>query len=198
MTATKTKKSKSFFQVAWDVLFTLFYPILIVFSLLFVGVVYLFSGISWLLSWLLPRRKETDADEVAAPQWEPWITTGEISIERIWAGEIMFGSAYYQLRTLPAYEAIAIPYFGDFHHPCFGGVLLQRWNTVVPRELPDFDLLFLNDKTGQLHYLDTIKAFTWKVEETTSGVCLKWQENEQQGEVNLTEEQVQHDAPLLG
>ncbi len=198
MTVTKTKKSKSFFQVAWDVLFTLFYPILIVFSLLFVGVVYLFSGISWLLSWLLPRRKETDSDEVAAPQWEPWITAGKTSIERIWAGEIMFGSAYYQLRTLPAYEAIAVPYFGDFYYACFGGVLLQRWNTVVPRELPDFDLLFFNNETGQLYYLDTIKAFGWQTEKTARGICLKWQENEQPGEMLLTEESLQHNGRLLG
>lgn len=197
MTATKTKKSKSFFQVAWDVLFTLFYPILIVFSLLFVGVVYLFSAISWLISWLLPRRKETATDGVISPRWEPWITTGKTSIERIVIDEIMFGPAYYQLRTLPAYEAIAIPYFGDFSYECFGGVLLQRWNTVVPRELPDFDLLFFNGETGQLHYLDTIKAFSWKVEETRSGICLKWQENEQQGELRLTENQVLHEAPLL-
>jgi hypothetical protein len=190
MTSTKTKKRKSFLQIAWDVLFTLFYPILIVFSLLFVGVVYLFSGISWLLSWLLPRREETEADRAVAPQWEPWITTGKIRIERIWAGEIMFGPAYYQLRTLPACEMIATPYFGDFHYECFGGVLLQRWNTVVPRELPDFDLLFFNGDTGQLHYIDTIKAFAWRVEDTLEGIRLAWQENEQQGEVRLTETQV--------
>lgn len=183
--------------MAWDVMFTLFYPILIVFSLLFVGVVYLFSGISWLLSWLLPRRKDSPTNEATPPQWEPWITIGKTSIERIWAGEIMFGPAYYQLRTLPAYEAIAIPYFGDFCYECFEGVLLQRWNTVIPRELPDFDLLFFNGNTGQLHYLETIKAFTWKVNETPSGVRLAWQENKQHGELLLTEDQVLHETRPL-
>ncbi len=197
MAATKTKKRKSFLQVAWDVLFTLFYPILIVFSLLFVGVVYLFSGISWLLSWLLPRRRETTSVETAVARWEPWIDLPRVTIERILIDEIMFGPAYYQLRTLPAHEIIAVPYFGDFHYECFGGVLLQRWNTVVPRELPDFDLLFFNGDTGRLHYLETIRAFTWKGEKVPDGVLLKWQENDQSGELLLTEDQVLHEARPL-
>ena len=197
MTATKTKKRKSFLQVAWDVLFTLCYPILIAFSLLFVGVVYLFSGISWLLSWLLPRRRETASEETTVARWKSWIFLPEITIERILVDEIMFGPAYYQLRTLPAHEMIATPYFGDFHYECFGGVLLQRWNTVVPRELPDFDLLFFNGNTGRLHYLETIRAFTWKVEKTLDGVLLKWQENEQRGELFLTKDRVLHEAQPL-
>ncbi|MGB3851326.1 MAG: hypothetical protein WA958_15250, partial [Tunicatimonas sp.] len=94
MSATKTKGS-SFFRVAWNVLFTLFYPILVVFSLLFVGVVYLFSGISWLLSWLLPRRRETASEETAFARWEAWVTLPELTIERILIDEIMFGPAYY-------------------------------------------------------------------------------------------------------
>ncbi len=158
----------------------------------------MFSGISWLLSWLLPRRKENAIDEATVARWEPWVTLPEVTIERILVDEIMFGPAYYQLRTLPAYEMIATPYFGDFHYECFGGVLLQRWNTVVPRELPDFDLLFFNGETGQLHHLEAIKAFSWKVEETMDGVLLKWQENEQPGELLLTEDQLLHHARLLG
>lgn len=197
MTAAKTKKRKSFFQIVWDVLFTLFYPILIVFSLLFVGVVYLFSGISWLLSWLLPRQKETTSEEDSVSRWEPWVNLPQVTIERILIDEIMFGPVYYQLRTLPAHDTIAVPYFGDFHYVCFGGVLLQRWNTVVPRELPDFDLLFFDSETGQLHYLDTIKAFSWKVEKTREGLLLEWQENEQSGELLLTEGQVRNDTRTL-
>ncbi len=196
MSATKTRGS-SFFRVAWNVLFTLFYPILVVFSLLFVGVVYLFSGISWLLSWLLPRRRETASEETAVARWEAWVTLPELSIERILIDEIMFGPAYYQLRTLPANEMIATPYFGDFHYVCFGGVLLQRWNSVVPRELPDFDLLFFNGNTGKLHYLETIRAFTWRVEDTLEGIRLGWQENDQSGELLLTEDQVLHNARVL-
>ena len=192
-----TKTRKSFLQVVWDIMFTIFYPILIVFSLLFVGVVYLFSAISWLLSRLLPRRKEASATEAQTPVWEAWVTTSAISVERIYVDEIMFGPSYYQLRSLPPSQAIGTHYFGDFYYTCFGGVLLQKWNTTVPKELPDFDLLFFNGETGQLHYLDTIKAFTWKAEETPQGVILRWQENDENGMITLTEDHVLHDARLL-
>ena len=74
---------------------------------------------------------------------------------------------------------------------------MQRWNTVVPRELPDFDLLFFNGNTGRLHHLETIRAFTWKVEKTLDGVLLKWQENEQHGELLLTKDWVLHEAQPL-
>ena len=85
-------------------------------------------------------------------------------------------------------------YFGDFQHPCFGGVLLQKWNTLIPKELPNFDLVFFNGQTGTLHYLDTIRAFTWKVEETVKGVTLKWSGEEQQGQLAITEELLLHEA----
>ena len=189
------KPKKTFLQVVWDILFTIFYPILIVFSLLFVGVVYLFSAISWLLSWLLPRKKEETRPPT--PTWESWITTATVSIERILTDEIMFGPSYYQLRTLPASEALNHHYFGDFHHECFGGVLLQKWNTVIPKELPDFDLLFFNGETRQLHYLDTIKAFAWHAEKTGNAVTLQWEKDNQPGTLTLTEDQVLHDARLL-
>lgn len=191
------KPKKTFLQVLWDIVFTLFYPILIVFSLLFVGVVYLFSAISWLLSRLLPRPKEETTEAPPVPTWETWITTDTLTVERILVEEIMFGPAYYQLRTLPPSQILDNRYFGDFYHPCFGGVLLQKWNTVVPKELPDFDLLFLNGTTRQLHQLDTIKAFTWHVEDTPEGVKLYWKENDQEGHLTLTEDQVLHDTRLL-
>ena len=193
-----SKPKKTFLQIVWDIVFTIFYPILIVFSLLFVGVVYLFSAISWLLSWLLPRKSEEETTpETPAPVWEPWITVGDVSIERMLTDEIMFGPSYYQLRTLPPVASMNHHHFGDFHHECFGGVLLQKWNTVIPKELPDFDVLFFNAETKQLHYLDTIKAFTWRIEETTEGINLHWEESDEKGTLILTEDQVLHDARLL-
>lgn len=191
--AHPTKTHKGFFQVLWDVVFTLFYPILVAFSLLFVGAVYLFSAISWLLSRLLPRRQEAKPPEDATPVWEPWVTSDDLSIERILVDEIMFGPAYYQLRTLPASASVSTHYFGNFYHHCFGGVLLQKWNTVVPKELPDFDLLFFNGQTGELRYLETIKAFGWQAETSPQEVTLRWQDDRSRGTLRLTEDQVLHD-----
>ena len=191
------KPSKTFAQRLWDVVFTLFYPILVLFSLLFVGAVYLFSAISWLISWLLPRRKEGSAAEMSVPTWQSWIATSYLTIERIYVDEIMFGPSYYRLRTLPSSEAVGAHYFGDFYHLCFGGVLLQKWNTTVPKELPNFDLLFFHGETGQLHYLETIKAADWQVEETPKAIMLRWQEGNQNGTLTLTEDLVLHDAQPL-
>lgn len=191
------KPKKTFAQRLWDVVFTLFYPILVLFSLLFVGAVYLFSALSWLISWLLPRRKESSASESPTPVWEPWVTASNLSIERIFVDEIMFGPSYYRLRTLPSSEAVSAHYFGDFYHLCFGGVLLQKWNTTVPKELPDFDLLFFNGETGRLHHLKTIKATDWQVEETPEAVTLRWPEGDQSGTLTLTEDLVLPDAQPL-
>ena len=191
------KPKKTFLQIVWDIVFTLFYPILIVFSLLFVGVVYLFSAISWLVSRMLPRKRVEYTEEAPRSTWESWITVETVAIERILVEEIMFGPSYYRIRTLPAVEALGHHHFGDFHYVCFGGVLLQKWNTVVPKELPDFDLLFFNGQTQQLHYLDTIKAFNWRVEETTEAVVVQWGENDEQGTTTLTEDHVLHHARLL-
>lgn len=191
-----TKVHKSFLQRVWDVVFVIFYPILVAFSLLFVGLVYLFSALSWLVSWLLPRPKET-ATEASAPTWETWVKNADLSVERIFVDEIMFGPTYYQLRTLPSSEAVSTHYFGDFYHECFGGVLLQKWNTIVPRELPNFDLLFFDGQTGELRYLKTIRAFTWRAEETIKGITLHWRDEQASGSIDLTEDQVRRDARVL-
>jgi len=105
----------------------------------------------------------------------------------------MFGPAYYKLRAIPNNaEALAKDFFGDFKYPCFDGVLLQKFNTVIPKELPDFDLVFLNLKTGQLKYIETIKSFSWNVEESGRGIMVTWQDEGEQYELRLTQERLLH------
>ncbi len=191
-----TKAKKTFLQRVWDVVFLIFYPILVLFSLLFVGTVYLFSSISWLLSRLLSRPSET-ASEAEEPTWELWVDNLDLRVERIFVDEVMFGPSYYRLQTLPPSEAVGAHHFGDFQHVCWGGVLLQKWNTLVPKELPNFDLLFFDGKTGDLRYVATIRGSDWRVEDTAKGVLLHWKDGEQDESLTLTEAQVQHDAPIL-
>lgn len=184
----------------WTGLFTLFYPIIMAFSLLFVGVVWVFSTISWGLSWLIlkirPQQEEEEASP-EAPSWQSFFSAGNFRIERLLKEEIMFGPAYYRLRavsndTPSNIESFAKGFFGDFKYPCFDGVLLQKFNTVIPRELPDFDLVFLNLKTGQLKYIETIKSFSWRVEEQGRGVIISWQDGKEPFELRLTQEQLMH------
>ena len=190
---TKTaKRPLSFLQILWNIVFTLFYPILIAFSLLFVGMVWVFSMLSGLISKLWPQAKKEAAP--APPTWQPWVVAPSFKLDRLWIDEVMFGPAYYRLKTAESHDALETHYFGDFQHPCFGGVLLQKWNTLIPKELPDFDLVFFNGQTGTLHHLDTIRAFTWKVEETVKGVTLRWSGEQQQGQLAITEELLLHEA----
>ena len=190
---TKTaKRPLSFLQILWNIVFTLFYPILIAFSLLFVGMVWIFSMLSGLISKLWPQAKKEAVP--VQPTWQPWVIAPSFKLDRLWIDEVMFGPAYYRLKMAGAHNGLEEHYFGDFQHPCFGGVLLQKWNTLIPKELPNFDLVFFNGQTGTLHYLDTIRAFTWKVEETVKGVTLRWSGEEQQGQLAITEELLLHEA----
>ena len=190
---TKTaKRPLSFLQILWNIVFTLFYPILIAFSLLFVGMVWIFSMLSGLISKLWPQTKKEAV--LAQPTWQPWVVAPSFKLDRLWIDEVMFGPAYYRLKMVGAHNGLEAHHFGDFQYPCFGGVLLQKWNTLIPKELPNFDLVFFNGQTGTLHYLDTIRAFTWKVEETVKGVTLRWSGEEQQGQLAITEELLLHEA----
>lgn len=167
------KKKKGFLQIVWDIVFVFFYPIITTFALLFVGLVYFFSFISGLLSRLTPS-KETVV-ELKKPVWEPFATCRSFEVEHKLIDEIMFGPAYYQIRTKPTPATAPAAYFGEFKFECFGGVLLQKWNTTVPKELPDFDLVFLDGETGVIKKISTIKAFTWNVQMLNEDtVQLKW------------------------
>ncbi len=181
----------------WTGIFSVFYPIIMAFSLLFVGVVWVFSTLSWMLTSLVrkvfPKVGKEVAPRPTAPSWQSFFKSDHLRIERMLKEEIMFGPAYYKLRAIPNNaEALAKDFFGDFKYPCFDGVLLQKFNTVIPKELPDFDLVFLNLKTGQLKYIETIKSFSWNVEESGRGIMVTWQDEGEQYELRLTQERLLH------
>ncbi len=186
---TETGKKKSFLQIVWDIVFICFYPILTTFALLFVGLVYVFSFISGLLSRLVPS-KETGV-ELKKPDWEPFATCTHFDVEHKLIDEIMFGPAYYQIRTKPAPATAPSDVFGDFMFECFGGVLLQKWNTTVPKELPDFDLVFLDGETATIKKIATLKAFSWNPQQLNEdAVQLKWSTGTEGGEVTIHRNEV--------
>lgn len=186
---------KSTLKVVWDIVFFFFYPVITAFSLLFVGVIYMFSSLSQLLSRLSPG-KET-VTEVKKPEWEPFVTCKSLEVKKLWVDEIMFGPAYYKLMTKPATTPVNSQYFGEFQFPCFGGVLLQKWNTTVAKDLPDFDLVFLDGKTGDLQRIDTVKAFSWSAEARDEDtVLVKWIAGSKEGEIKVHRQDLIHGEPL--
>lgn len=176
-------------KIIWNILFVLFYPLITTFSLLFVGVLYVFSLLSKLIS-----RFSASVDkgiELKKPVWESFIQIGEYGFERLYVDEIMFGPAYYKLRTTPASRALEGKLFGDFAHPFASGILLQQWNTINVKEIPDFQLVYFEFETGKLIDIARIKSFSWNIsDETDDALTLKWFTGTEGGDVVIKKEDV--------
>lgn len=166
----------------WNVLFVIFYPLITTFSLVFVGVLYVFSGLSKLIS-KISANTETGI-EIKKPVWKHFTTSGKYKIESLFVDEIMFGPAYYKFRTSPAISDFENRLFGDFKHPFGQGLLLQQWNTTNVKDVPDFQLVFFNNETGTIKSLHQIKSFSWNlVTDKEDEVVIKWFTGTEVGEV---------------
>ncbi len=199
-TDTPTPQKKSLLHIIWTGFFTLMYPFILIFSLACIGTIHLLSLLSRLVS-MLPFWKENAdkqaneaANEVAV--WNPFAHIGPLKIESKLEDEIMFGPAYYKLKANQTVKNLSDHYFGNFQFPCYDGVLLQKWNTLIPKQLPDFDLVFLNAKTGTLHHLKTIKSFSWKVEQEADKVILWFDEKKEEGKLIIQAADLQFKASL--
>lgn len=176
-------------KFVWNALFVLFYPLITTFSLLFVGVLYIFSLLSKLIS-----RISASVDkgiELKKPEWESFAQVEGHSFEKLFVDEIMFGPAYYKLRSSPPNSALEGKLFGDFFHPFASGVLLQQWNTVNVVEIPDFQLVYFDSVTGRLIDIARIKSFSWNIsEETEESLTLKWFTGTEGGDVVVRKDEV--------
>lgn len=190
-------QKKSILNTIWTGLFTLMYPFILVFSIACIGVIHLFSLLSRLIS-MLPIWKKENTEHTAEQiqEWQPFADLGSLKIESKLEDEIMFGPAYYKLKANKTIQEFSDQYFGNFQVTCFDGVLLQKWNTLTPKQLPDFDLVFLNAKTGTLHPLKTIKSFTWKVEQEADKVILWFDEKKEEGKLIIRAADLQFKAAL--
>lgn len=167
-----TSESNGIIKFLWNVLFVVFYPLITTFSLLFVGLIYVFSGFSKLVSRI---SASTEGIEIKKPEWQPFVQCGKYELDRIYVDEIMFGPAYYNFRANPEAPSLKGKLFGDFKFPFGPGMLLQQWNSTNVKEVPDFQLVFFNEETGSLTELRQIKSFSWNLQETKEGeVTIKW------------------------
>lgn len=172
----------SLVKFLWNVLFVILYPIITTFSLVFMGILYVFSGLSKLVS-KVSANTETGI-EIKKPTWTHFTSSGIYDIESLFVDEIMFGPAYYKFRSTPAVPALENRLFGDFKHPFGAGLLLQEWNTTNVSEVPDFQLVFFNRETGAIKPLQQIKSFSWNlIAEKDDEVIIKWFTGTEGGEV---------------
>ena len=180
----------SIVKFLWNVLFVIFYPLITTFSLIFVGILYVFSSLSKLVSRI---SASTDTGiEIKKPTWTPFTSLGGFEIESLYVDEIMFGPAFYKLKATPHAPDLENRLFGDFKYPFGPGLLLQEWNTTNVKEVPDFQLVHFNSETGKIKSLHQIKSFSWNLNtETEDEISIKWFTGIEGGEVVVKKEDVE-------
>ena len=188
-------QEKSVLRTLWTAAFTLMYPFILLFSLAFIGIIHVFSLLSRLISLMIPVREHEQQQE-QAPKWSPFAHVGNLKIESKFVDEVMFGPSYYKLKANQAIKDLSDHYFGDFQLPFQDGILLQKWHDVANKQLPDFDLVFLNAKTGTLHHLKTIRSFSWKVEREKDKIILWLDEKKEEGKLIIRAADLQFNSSL--
>jgi hypothetical protein len=166
----------------WNCLFIISYPIITSFSLAFMGIIWIFSSLSRLLSRVSTKKDFTF--ELKKPTWEDVATIGKYQLEKLFVDDILFGPTYYKFRSRPASPVFEDVFFGDFVYPCFDGILLQKWNSTTYKDLPDFTLVYFNGVSGEISDLQVIRSFSWIAQKISDDeVLVKWFNGTEGGEV---------------
>ncbi len=171
------------FRFIWNLIFVISYPILATFGIVFIGITYFFSGISTLLTKI--KRKES-IKEINIPDWKQ--LTKEVDlIEGKLHKQIMFGPSCYQLRRKDGVPSVLEDhYFGGKINIIEEGYLMERWNTVDPKKLPDFEVCLYEPEEDKLTPLTNIKCFDWHLaEKEENQLSFKWFDGTQGGEVKV-------------
>lgn len=165
---------KKLFKILWKLAFILFYPIITAVSLLFTGLIVVFSGISKYLARL--SSEESEERQVKQPQeWTPFLQLAEVKLTTRKEDEVLFGPSYFKLQAVPRFPELDRYFWGQFNFPCFGGALLQKWNSVKEHELDAFDLVYLDPVRKQLKKLGTLPTYDWKARQLDAeSVLIEW------------------------
>lgn len=155
------------------------------FGILFIGLTYLFSMISRLLAHVsikdLPK-KPIKGDWARISDEVPLI---EAQVYR----QIIFGPACYKLRRADGVPSVLEDHiFGQKIQAMKEGILVEKWNSTEPKDLPDFDICLYFPDDDQLRTLANIKCFDWHLSETGENrLFFKWFDGTQGGDlvVNL-------------
>ncbi|WP_040669845.1 hypothetical protein [Nitritalea halalkaliphila] len=187
------------FRYIWNGIFVLSYPILATFGLLFIGLTYLFSGISRLLT-----RFRSGEEEMSPTLSGSWKTVqvqaflndaagasvaqstqesageGPIPVAQLLEAKlskkIMFGPEGFTFRRADGVPSVLEEHiFGSRVYEIEEGLLLEKWNTVEPKELPDFTLCLYLPEEDQLRPLTRITCFDWHLSEREGDTLrFKW------------------------
>lgn len=171
------------FRFIWNAIFIISYPILASFGLIFIGLTFLFSKLSLLLTRLRPEGKKVVFKE---SDWETLPYSNDL-LEAKLIKQIMFGPSGFQLRRKDGVPSVLSDFvFGKKVRVLEEGFILEKWNTLDSKEMPDFDICLYNPDEDSLRSLTNIKCFDWHVSEKTDReLSFKWFDGTQGGEVKV-------------
>ena len=171
------------FKFIWNAILIIGYPILASFGLLFIGLTFLFSKISQVLTRLRPEGKTIVFKET---DWETMPHSNDL-LEAKLVKQIMFGPAGFQLRRKDGVPSVLSDFvFGKKVRVLEEGFILEKWNTLDSKDMPDFDICLYNPDQDSLRSLTTMKCFDWHVSEKVENeLSFKWFDGTQGGEVKV-------------
>lgn len=171
------------FRFIWNAIFFLSYPILASFGLLLIGLTFVFSLISSLLTQIKPEVKARIHKDI---EWETLPYTREL-LEGKLVKQIMFGPAGFTIRRKDGVPSVLREHvFGRHIRLIEEGLILEKWNTIDSTDLPDFDICLYNPDQDTLRKLTNIKCFDWHVSERIADeLSFKWFDGTQGGEVKV-------------
>nr|WP_317048500.1 hypothetical protein [Echinicola strongylocentroti] len=131
------------------------------------------------------KRKES-ITEITIPEWGQLSQDVDLLEAKLYK-QIMFGPSCYAVRRKDGVPSVLEDhYFGKKVNVIEEGYLLERWNTVEAKELPDFDVCLYEPDEDRLTPLTNIKCFDWHLaEKEKNKLCFKWFDGTQGGEVSV-------------
>ncbi len=171
------------FRFVWNIIFIISYPILASFGLLFIGLTFLFSKLSLLLTKLRPEGKTIVLKE---SEWKTLDHSNDLLEAKV-SMQVMFGPAGFRLRRKDGVPSVLEDYvFGNKVRVFEEGFILEKWNTEEPKDMPDFDICLYDPDLDSLRPLTTIRSFDWHVSDKTQDVLsFKWFDGTQGGEIKV-------------
>ncbi len=171
------------FRFIWNAIFIICYPILASFGLVFIGLTFLFSKLSELFTRIRPEGakvvfKETD--------WETMPHTDNLLEAKV-CKQIMFGPSGFKLRRKDGVPSVLEDHvFGNKVRVLEEGYILEKWNTLESKEMPDFDICLYDPHEDSIRSLTNIRCFDWHVSEKVENeLSFKWFDGTQGGEVKV-------------
>ncbi|MFC3415043.1 hypothetical protein [Algoriphagus hitonicola] len=172
------------FRFIWNAIFVISYPILASFGIIFIGLTWFFSQLSQLLTRLRPEGKK---EEFKDQEWQV-LPYSDGFFEAKPVKQIMFGPSGFKLRRTDGVPSVLSDYvFGNKVRVIDEGIILEKWNSLDAKDLPDFNICLYNPDEDSLKSLTNIKCFDWHIADRVENELLfKWFDGTQGGEVKVT------------